>query len=79
MENITITKNQLFKVIKMNEQSEEKPKEGKNETSSFSEMIATLLHSQTQVHIFFIYKQHHMQNIKLYKVIMKVLTVWQTD
>ena len=52
MENITITKNQLFKVIKMNEQSEEKPKEGKNETSSFSEMIATLLHSQTQVHIF---------------------------
>ena len=35
MENITITKNQLFKVIKMNEQSEEKPKEGKNETSSF--------------------------------------------
>jgi len=36
----------------MNEQSEEKPKEGKNETSSFSEMIATLLHSQTQVHIF---------------------------
>jgi hypothetical protein len=52
MENITITKNQLFKVIKMNEQSEEKPKEGKNETSGFSEMIATLLHSQTQVHIF---------------------------
>ena len=36
----------------MNEQSEEKPKEGKNETSGFSEMIATLLHSQTQVHIF---------------------------
>jgi hypothetical protein len=49
---VTLTKEQLYKVIRLNEQSEEKSKEGKNENSNFSEMIATLLHSQTQVHIF---------------------------
>jgi hypothetical protein len=53
MENkVVLTKEQLFKVIQLNEQSEEKSKEGKPENSNFSEMIATLFHSQTQVHIF---------------------------
>ena len=53
MENkVVLTKEQLFKVIQLNEQSEEKSKEGKTENSNFSEMIATLFHSQTQVHIF---------------------------
>jgi len=49
-EKITITKDQLFKVIRLNEQ--ETKKEEKNESSNIVDMISTLLHSQNQVHIF---------------------------
>ena len=49
MEKVTLTKEQLFKVMHLNEQ------ENKSETKSnsgFKNMVSTLLHSQTQVHIF---------------------------
>ena len=49
MEKLTLTKEQLFKVMHLNEQ------ENKSETkgnSGFKNMVSTLLHSQTQVHIF---------------------------
>jgi DNA-binding ferritin-like protein len=49
-EKITITKDQLFKVIRLNEQ--ETKKEEKNESSNIVDMISTLLHSRSQVHIF---------------------------
>ena len=49
-EKITMTKDQLFKVIHLNEQ--ETKKEGKNGSSNIVDMISTLLHSQNQVHIF---------------------------
>ena len=49
-EKITITKDQLFKVIRLNEQ--ETKKEEKNESASIVDMISTLLHSRSQVHIF---------------------------
>jgi hypothetical protein len=46
---ITMTKEQLFKVMRLNEI------ENKSETKSnsgFENMVSTLLHSQTQVHVF---------------------------
>lgn len=47
MEKVTLTKEQLFKVMSLNEQ------ETKTEnTSGFKNMVSVLLHSQTQVHIF---------------------------
>ena len=49
MEKLTLTKEQLFKAMHLNEQ------ENKSETKSnsgFKNMVSTLLHSQTQVHIF---------------------------
>jgi hypothetical protein len=49
-EKITMTKDQLFKVIHLNEQ--ETKKEEKNGSSNIVDMISTLLHSQNQVHIF---------------------------
>jgi high-affinity Fe2+/Pb2+ permease len=48
---ITMTKDQLFKAMKLSEQAGEKKSETKS-TSGFKGMISTLLHSQTQVHIF---------------------------
>jgi hypothetical protein len=47
MKKVTLTKEQLFKVMNLNEQ------ETKNESNlGFKNMVSTLLHSQTQVHIF---------------------------
>jgi len=53
MENnkITMTKSQLFKAMRLSEQEGENKSETKG-TSGFKGMVSTLLHSQTQVHIF---------------------------
>ena len=50
---ITMTKEQLFKVMRLNEQ-ETKKEENINTTSNsgLKGMVSSLLHSQTQVHIF---------------------------
>jgi hypothetical protein len=48
---ITMTKEQLFKAMKLSEQAGENKTEGRN-NSGFENMVSTLLHSQTQVHIF---------------------------
>lgn len=45
-----MTKQQLFKVMKMNEQ--EIKKEEKVETSGINNLVSKLLHSRTQVHVF---------------------------
>lgn len=47
MDKVTITKEQLFKAMRLNEQKEEK-----NDSVGFKNMISALLHSQTQVHVF---------------------------
>ena len=47
---VTLTKEQLFKVMNLNEV--EFKKEEKNETGYVVDMIATLLHSRSQAHIF---------------------------
>jgi len=47
---VTLTKEQLFKVMNLNEV--EIKKEEKNETRDVVDMIATLLHSRSQAHIF---------------------------
>jgi hypothetical protein len=44
---MTLTKEQLFKAMRMNEQKSET-----KSNSGFKNMVSTLLHSQTQVHIF---------------------------
>ena len=44
---MTLTKEQLFKVMNLNEQKSET-----KSNSGFKNMVSTLLHSQTQVHIF---------------------------
>jgi len=46
---VTLTKEQLFKVMNLNEAENKKEK---NETSDVVDMIATLLHSRSQTHIF---------------------------
>lgn len=48
MEKLTLTKEQLFRVIHLNE-AENK---GTSEDSNIVDMISTLLHSRSQVHIF---------------------------
>jgi len=47
---VTLTKEQLFKVMNLNEV--EFKKEEKNETGDIVDMITTLLHSRSQAHIF---------------------------
>ena len=47
---VTLTKEQLFKVMNLNEV--EIKKEEKNETGYVVDMITTLLHSRSQAHIF---------------------------
>ena len=64
-EKITITKDQLFKVIRLNEQ--ETKKEEKNESSNIVDMISTLLHSQTQVHIFHLQTKSYSEHKALQK------------
>jgi hypothetical protein len=50
---ITMTKEQLFKAMKLSEQSgENNAKTSIKANSGFKGMISSLLHSQTQVHIF---------------------------
>jgi hypothetical protein len=46
MDKVTITKEQLFKAMRLNEQKET------TETGDVVDMIATLLHSRSQAHIF---------------------------
>jgi hypothetical protein len=64
-EKITITKDQLFKVIRLNEQ--ETKKEEKNESSNIVNMISTLLHSQTQVHVFHLQTKSYSEHKALQK------------
>jgi hypothetical protein len=64
-EKITITKDQLFKVIRLNEQ--ETKKEEKNESSNIVDMISTLLHSQTQAHIFHLQTKTYSEHKALQK------------
>jgi DNA-binding ferritin-like protein len=45
---VTLTKEQLFKVIQLNEAE----KKGSTETADIVDMISTLLHSRSQAHIF---------------------------
>jgi len=48
-----MTKDQLFKVMRLSEQENEKGENTNIKTNSgFKGMVSTLLHSQTQVHIF---------------------------
>ena len=62
MEKVTLTKEQLFKVMHLSEQ------EDKSETKSnsgFKNMVSTLLHSQTQVHIFHLQTKSYSEHIAL--------------
>jgi len=58
-----MTKEQLFKMIKLNEQAEEKSENKDN--SGFKNMVSTLLHSQTQVHIFHLQTKSYSEHIAL--------------
>jgi hypothetical protein len=64
-EKITMTKDQLFKVIHLNEQ--ETKKEEKNGSSNIVDMISTLLHSQTQAHIFHLQTKTYSEHKALQK------------
>ena len=64
MEKVTLTKEQLFKVMHLNEQ------ENKSETkgnSGFKNMVSALLHSQTQVHIFHLQTKSYAEHKALQK------------
>ena len=63
---ITMTKDQLFKAMKLSEQVGEKKSETKG-TSGFKGMISTLLHSQTQVHIFHLQTKSYSEHKALQK------------
>ena len=60
-----MTKDQLFKVIHLNEQ--ETKKEEKNGSSNIVDMISTLLHSQTQAHIFHLQTKTYSEHKALQK------------
>ena len=64
MEKVTLTKEQLFKVMHLNEQ-ENKPETKGN--SGFKNMVSTLLHSQTQVHIFHLQTKSYSEHKALQK------------
>jgi hypothetical protein len=62
MKKVTLTKEQLFKVMNLNEQ------ETKNESNlGFKNMVSTLLHSQTQVHIFHLQTKSYSEHKALQK------------
>jgi hypothetical protein len=63
MDKVTITKEQLFKAMKLNEQAEERSETKGN--SGFKNMVSTLLHSQTQVHIFHLQTKSYSEHIAL--------------
>jgi high-affinity Fe2+/Pb2+ permease len=65
---ITMTKEQLFKVMKLNEQ-ETKKEENINTKSNFGlkGMVSSLLHSQTQVHIFHLQTKSYSEHKALQK------------
>jgi high-affinity Fe2+/Pb2+ permease len=65
MEQVTITKEQLFKAMKLNEQAEERSETKSN--SGFKNMVSTLLHSQTQVHIFHLQTKSYSEHKALQK------------
>ena len=65
MEQVTITKQQLFKAMKLNEQAEERSETKSN--SGFKNMVSTLLHSQTQVHIFHLQTKSYSEHKALQK------------
>jgi len=61
---ITMTKEQLFKVMHLNE-VENKTENRSN--SGFENMVSTLLHSQTQVHIFHLQTKSYSEHKALQK------------
>jgi hypothetical protein len=61
---ITMTKEQLFKVMHLNEV--ENKTENRN-NSGFENMVSTLLHSQTQVHIFHLQTKSYSEHKALQK------------
>jgi hypothetical protein len=62
MDKVTITKEQLFKAMRLNEQKEEK-----NDSVGFKNMISALLHSQTQVHVFHLQTKSYAEHKALQK------------
>jgi high-affinity Fe2+/Pb2+ permease len=65
MKQVTITKEQLFKMMQLNEQAEERSETKGN--SAFKNMVSTLLHSQTQVHIFHLQTKSYSEHKALQK------------
>jgi hypothetical protein len=63
---ITMTKQQLFKVMRLSEQSGENKIESKSD-SGFKNMVSTLLHSRTQVHIFHLQTKSYSEHKALQK------------
>jgi len=49
---VTLTKEQLFKVIQLNEQEKKETVDDVVEDGNIVDMISTLLHSQSQAHVF---------------------------
>jgi hypothetical protein len=49
---VTLTKEQLYKVIRLNEAEKKETAEDIAEDGDIVDMISTLIHSQTQVHVF---------------------------
>ena len=62
MEKVTLTKEQLFKVMHLSEQEDKSETKG---NSGFKNMVSTLLHSQTQVHIFHLQTKSYSEHIAL--------------
>jgi high-affinity Fe2+/Pb2+ permease len=59
---MTLTKEQLFKAMRMNEQKSETKSD-----SGLKNMVSTLLHSQTQVHIFHLQTKSYSEHKALQK------------
>jgi hypothetical protein len=67
MDKITISKEQLFKVMHLNEAEKKETADDIAEDGDIVDMISTLLHSQTQVHIFHLQTKSYSEHKALQK------------
>ena len=64
---VTLTKEQLYKVIRLNEAEKKETAEDIAEDGDIVDMISSLLHSQTQVHVFHLQSKSYSEHKALQK------------
>lgn len=67
-EKVTLTKEQLFKVIQLNEVEKKSNEDNQNKNDlNFTNMVSSLLNSQTQAHVFHLQSKSYSEHKSLQK------------